>query len=350
MSKFQAAISCLPNLKELQLYLCTANATKHANLFLHVLQKLPQVTALRVAACWGSLTLLAANLVHINNLEMSWKVTLDHPPQQLKYFCLHNIKHDDGTTGDQPFEGYGPLFSELAASEMPVEICVHSCNSSALPELPSNMCGLNVVQSVLESNSWDPFDFEPVSCSLKDDKKAFQQFSMLKVLHLGDFLTDELIGLLEGVVMPRVDTFGFTLNLYFILKSQHYKKLGGEHIWHPSQDVYKLAAVFPELRHFKTVYTGRLKYTLVLISDYMSEIHFPKLQGVTCCSHNFNVIFRNISPSCYLVNKLSHTEVYMRLRLLCRRKIFMDYSNASRVIGVSILPMFPHVHTYIFAA
>ena len=305
MSEFQAAISCLPNLRELQLYLCTSNATKHANLFLCVLQKLPKVTSLRVAARWYPLTLLASNLIHINNLEMTWKVTVDPPPQQLKYLCFHNIKHDDGPKADQPFEGYGPLFSELAASEMPVEIRMHLCNSSALPELPSNMCGLNVIQSVLKEDSYDFFEVDPVPFSPKDYKKAFQQFSMLKVLQLGDFLTDELITLLEGVVMPRVDTFGFIIDRHLGVKRAHHKLVDGEHIWEPSQNVYKLAAVFPELRHFKVVYTGGLKDTLVLMSDFMSEVHFPKLQGVTCCSHKLKIIFRNISPFCYLVNKLS---------------------------------------------
>ena len=65
------------------MYLFTANATKHANLFLRVLRELPKVHTLRVVARWFPVMLLASNLIHITNLELSWKATLEQKPQQI---------------------------------------------------------------------------------------------------------------------------------------------------------------------------------------------------------------------------------------------------------------------------
>ena len=291
---FQAAVSSLPKLRELQLYLLTPNSTKHANLFLKLLPRLPKVTSLRVSVRQHELTLLSSSLVHINNLELGWKVTVDNMPWQLKHLCLQSILHDTDPLIGLAFEGYEDLFSELAAGS-PVDLSVQTCNSTTLLELPSNIISFCTLQSLAKSKNHLTF---------LDCQTAFKRFSRLKVLHLGDFLTDDLIAMLAGVTLPLVDTVGFIFNLCMEVKKPHYKNVDGEHIWTPSRGVFKLATVFPALRHFKVTYTGMLTETYVLMSDFISRAHFPKLMGVTCCSRTLKIVFRNISPLCYLVNKL----------------------------------------------
>ena len=295
---FQAAISSLPHLRELQLYLWTANATKHANLFLRVLREVPKVHTLRVGARWYPVTLLASNLIHITNLELSWKVTLEQKPQQLKYLCLQDLRHDVEPTADHYFEGHAPLFLELDQSDSPVEISVHECNSATLLELPCNVRCLTLAQSVAKTDyKGQRFD---------DCQQAFHRFSMLKVLQLGDFLTSDLVSMFEGVCMPQLDTFGFFLNIYMEVRKKYCKVVNGENVWSASENVGNLAAAFPALRHFKVLFSGMLKDTHVLDARFMSKALFPQLRGVTCCSAQLNVVFRNLSPSCYLVNKLGN--------------------------------------------
>ena len=292
---FQAAISSLPHLRELQVYLWTANATKHANLFLCVLRKLPKVHTLRVGARWYSVTLLASNLIHITNLELSWKVTLEQKPWQLRYLCLQDLRHNVEPTADDFFGGHVPLFLKLAQSESPVELSVHDCNSATLLELPDNVRCLTLAQSLAKTDyKGRRFD---------DCSQAFHRFSMLKVLQLGDFLTSDLVAMFEGVCMPQLDTFGFCLGIYMEVRKNYCKVVNGENVWSASGNVGNLAAAFPALQHFKVLISGLLKDTHVLDARFMSKALFPKLRGVTCCSAQLNIVFRNLSPSCYLVNK-----------------------------------------------
>ena len=295
---FQAAISSLPHLRELQLYLWTANATKHANLFLRVLRELPKVHTLRVGARWYPVTLLASNLIHITNLELSWKVTLEQKPRQLKYLCLQDLRHDVEPTADHYFEGHVPLFLELAQSDSPVEISIHECDSATLLELPCNVRCLTLAQSTAKTDCKGQ--------RYHDCQQAFHRFSMLKVLQLGDFLTSDLVSMFEAVCMPQLDTFGFFLNIYMEVRKNYCKLVNGENVWSASENVGDLATAFPALRHFKVLFSGMLKDTHVLDAMFMSKALFPHLRGVTCCSARLNVVFRNLSPSCYLVNKLGN--------------------------------------------
>ncbi|KAL3163054.1 hypothetical protein ABBQ32_009478 [Trebouxia sp. C0010 RCD-2024] len=295
MPQFQAAIRCLPRLRELQLYLWTANSTKHANLFLEVLQEAPLMTSLRVGARHFPLTLMASSLIHITNLELSWKVTLDHRPPQLKYLCLQCIK-PDAATADRPFDGYAPLFLELAKSDLPVEMFVNEFSNATLLELPRQLRCLTLVQNVAKPiyKGTEPnLEYQP----------ALKQFSMLKMLQLGDFLSDDLMFVLDGICMPQLTTFGFYMDVYCEGRKKYNKFLNGESVWFPSAGVYKLAESFPALRQFKVVYKGMSKETHVLDARFMSKAIFPRLQGVTCCSEQLVIVFRNLSPSCYLVNK-----------------------------------------------
>ena len=103
--------------------------------------------------------------------------------------------------------------------------------------------------------------------------------------------------------MPQLDTFGFCLGIYMEVRKNYCKVVNGENVWSASGNVGNLAAAFPALQHFKVLISGLLKDTHVLDARFMSKALFPKLRGVTCCSAQLNIVFRNLSPSCYLVNK-----------------------------------------------
>ena len=295
---YQAAVSSLPHLRELQLYLWTVNATKHANLFLRVLRQLPKVTTLRVGARWYPITLLACDLIHITNLELSWKVTLEQKPRMLKYLCLQDIRQDVGPTAVHYFEGQGPFFQKLAQSDSPVEISVHDGSSTLLLELPCNVRCLTFAHSVAK------VDFN--GKRFDDPQPVFERFSMLKMLQLGDFLTSELVTMFEGVRMPQLDTFGFSINVFMAFKKTYCKVVHGENVWTVGENVGDLATAFPALRHFKVVFLELEKDIHVVDARFMSKALFPKLQGVTCCSALADIVLRNLSPSCYHVSKLGN--------------------------------------------
>lgn len=299
MPQFHAAIKCLPNLRQLQMYLRTVNSTKHANLFLCVLREVPLMTSLRVGACHYPLTLMASKIIHITNLELSWKVTLDHRPRHLKHLCLQCLKPDAAATAEHPFEGYAPLFLELAQCDLPVEMYVNESSPATLLELPRQTRCLTVAQNLARPT------YQGAAPNL-EYQPAVKQLSVLKVLQLGDFLTDDLMCLLDGVCMPQLDTFGFYMDVYCEGRKKYNKILDGESVWFASAGVYKLAEAFPALRHFKVVFRGMLSDTHVLDARFMSKATFPRLRGVTCCSQQLSIVFRNLSPSCYLVNKLEN--------------------------------------------
>ena len=214
--------------------------------------------------------------------------------------CLQDIRRDIEPTADHYFEGHGPLFLELAQSDLPVEISVHKCNSTTLLELPRNVRCLTLAQSVAR------MDYKGLR--FDDCQQVFHRFSMLKVLQLGDFLTSDLVSMFEGVCMPQLDTFGFSLNsyIYLVVRKKYCKDVNGETVWSVSENVGNLAVAFPALKHFKVLFSGILEDTHVLDVRFMSKALFPKLRGVTCCSAQLNFVLRNFSPSCYLVNKLDN--------------------------------------------
>lgn len=295
LQEFHAAVQSLPSLREIHLFTCTVNATKHVNSFLRVLDSLAKVTSLRVTTRRYPLELSASHLRHITRLELSWKVTVDCPLSSCGYLCLQDIQTDAGELADTPFEGYAAMFAQLASLKAPTELCVQSCDAATLLELPSNLRHLSLLQN-LENIS----DAAP---SFLDCNQALSRLSMLKVLHIGDFLTDHVVSLLSDLIMPHVHTFGFQLNFEGKVRGKHLSQLHGHNILAPSQHVTELAAVLPALRHIKVVYTGRLKDRVTLESGFISQEYFPCLRGLTYSCQDLKIGFQGMSASCYVVSK-----------------------------------------------
>ncbi len=126
---------------------------------------------------------------------------------------------------------------------------------------------------------------------------------MLKVFQIGDFLTDHVVSLLLGVVMPQVHTFEFQLSFDTTVRSRHLSQSGDYFKLSPSQSTTKLAAVFPALKDLKICYTGSLQDRIQLEASFISQEHFPCLRGWTYSCHKLQIEFPGMSPACYIVKR-----------------------------------------------
>ncbi len=297
MSQFQAAVQSLPQLREIQLFTSTVNNTKHANTFLRLLESLPVVTSLRVATSGCPLILATAALKHISRLELSWKVSMDHPLSVLSCLCLQDIRPDLQAVAGLPFDGYETLFAQITRLGACVEVFVQKCSASALLDLPYNVQHLSVSQ-----------DLQAISAtahSFLDCSQDFSRLLLLKVLQLGNFLTDHVVSLLFGLVMPHLHTFGFQLTdaECFDSKNKYLSVDAGQVMLTPSLHTTGLAAVFPALQHLKIVYTGNWEDHVKFQSEFISQKYFPNLKGLTYTCKMMTIEFVGMSPSCYIVEK-----------------------------------------------
>ncbi len=289
LPQFHAAVISLPQLREMHIFSWTINAVKHVNRFLKVLDSVPNVTALRVATRHFPLELCASFLTHVTQLELSWGVTVDYALPNFGQLCFANIQQFAA------FDGYAIMFSQIAHCPAPAEICVQACNATTLLNLPSNLRHLSLMQK-LECITGDVKSF--LDCG-----QALSRLSMLQVFQIGDFLTDHVLSLLLGVVMPQVHTFGFQLSFDTTVRSRHLSQSGDYFKLSPSQSTEKHAAVFPALKDIKISYTGSLQDRIQLEASFISQEHFPCLRGLTYSCHKLQIEFPGMSPACYIVKR-----------------------------------------------
>ena len=190
---FQAAVRLAPNLECLQLYVQTHNATVSALRFLTVLAELPKVTSLRLVTNGNAACLLPSYLMHITNLELGRQVYFRQVPPKLRELCLDGL--------DLDYLGYDVMTSVLKQAITPISLTLSSAAIAAMPFLPEKLQKLSL-QYLLHVHFSDIVRSHALHTGLA-------RLANLRVLCIADFLTENLVYFLSGIVLPELHTLGF---------------------------------------------------------------------------------------------------------------------------------------------
>lgn len=283
----------LPSLTELcALHVCTEPTSSAAsvNRLLGVLRQMPKVTSLKVVADQGLvLCLCASNLQYIQELQLGSRVTVDHPPSMLMHLQLEDISGSHQGV----FQGYSNLFAQLQDLSNSVSLTVDRFCDESLCLMPSKLQNLCLMPPNEQPAYGRHFQLS--------NQPALMRLSGLKVLFLGEFVTNHLVQRLSGIVLPQLHTFGFQL----ISQPCYGSDPSSEFAWGLDfpLSARQLAAVFPNLRRLTMNHIRHIgsNCSSVWVNDYntgfLSHVVFPQLQNVTCHCQNVRMDFlRRESP------------------------------------------------------
>lgn len=153
---------------------------------------------------------------------------------------------------------------------------------------------------------------------------ALSQLHQLKVLHLGVFLTQDVVSVVTGLRLSQLHTFGFCLH-----------RRNAEHFAHqiecmymecpkaftlfpydedmpayysivlvPVADVTPMSLAFPELQQMEVFFDSLPDSgTISLDCSVLNQANFPKLRGFTCYCTNSWLKLRDLPSTCYGVVK-----------------------------------------------
>ena len=282
---YRAAILSLPSLESVHVHANTANATLSVPFFLSVLLCIPGVVTLKVSTLGNYVTLSAASLQHVTNLQLGSGVTIDHVPavlQHLRLQALHNS-----------WSGMLPVFQELEQLDRRLDLTLDTFSLEALLQLPTNLESLTLLQHLEQPSS----DIKQMS----DCHSAFSRLSDLKELVIADFVTPYISYVLKGLVFPHVHTLGFCLasaapNPIFIMDPDF------EHV------VFSVVSPtpelsFPNLQHVR-VYSavGKPMTPALLYCTWMGKRFLKQLRSVICYYSPFVLTVCDI-PDCNIILK-----------------------------------------------
>ena len=167
--------------------------------FLHVLQKLPNVAFVRIGTLSKPCCIPAGYLRHVTALELGVDVFVDTLPSKLVQLCF------EGNL--QVTALYKDMFTQSQAFEMPLSVSLQSVQPFWLQHLPHNLHTLILLH--------------PAGGHSDLLHAALTELHHLKVLHLGDFLTKEVVGLFADLVLPQVHAFGYRVHQFEAETSEH---------------------------------------------------------------------------------------------------------------------------------
>jgi len=275
---FQAAVRLAPNLECLQLYVQTHNATVSALRFLTVLAELPKVTSLRLVTNGNAACLLPSYLMHITNLELGRQVYFRQVPPKLRELCLEGL--------DLDYLGYDVMTSVLKQAITPISLTLSSTAIAAMPFLPENLQKLSL-QYLLHVHFSDVVRSHALHTGLA-------RLANLRVLCIADFLTENLVYFLSGIVFPELHTLGFCLDSQANTAYYSLDRASGSSILRPSPSVDKLATVFPNLQRLKVSCEG-LDARIVRFDCAWIKWTFLQLRSISCYSTHVRLQFMNVA-------------------------------------------------------
>lgn len=191
MKEFKEAVSKLPNLTALGIYLYTPRAASYLDEFLDDLPSCPKVASLRVAAHDANPILKAKSLRCVTNLYLGQGISVDGLLKNLRNLHLQHLQNGD-LDQKQVLEGLENCLSCPS-------IVLESFDVNALSQLPTNLQCLSAMQS-----------FPPEAKS--EVCMALTRLTQLEVLKIGNFCGDFVLSLFQGITLPRLYTFGFCIH------------------------------------------------------------------------------------------------------------------------------------------
>ena len=198
--RIQSALHSLPSLEILHVFARSQASTDSICQLLQVLQTLPNVKSLRdiwkrqlllrVATAAKACCVPAIHLLYVTELELGIDVTTGALPARLAQLCFEG--------SHQVVDSYISLFQQAEAMQMPMCISLQNLPTFPLQTLPNTLHSLSLLQ--------------PMGHQRDLLHAALAQLHRLKVLCVGDFLTQETVTMFTGLVFPQLHTFGFRIH------------------------------------------------------------------------------------------------------------------------------------------
>ena len=300
VSKCQTALLGLPSLQTLHIFTVSQASADCVCTFLQVLHSLPNVTDLCVATDSKRCSVSAASLKHVTALQLGFDVCAETLPVKLVDLCLEGSLQCE--------ESYASMLKQADLVQMPLSVTLYSLQPVLLQHLPETLHSLSLVQ---------PFEQQRDLLHT-----VLAQLPQLKLLQLGNFLTQDVVTLFTDLKFPLLHTFGFRVHcldaptfphqidcVYFECPAT-LQLLPYENEWPadcryvPIVDLVPLSTAFPALQQIQVRFDSNFAFTIAGLdcSGFSSE-NFPRLRGVTCYCSNSWLLMRNVPPTCHGVVK-----------------------------------------------
>lgn len=300
----QTALLSLTTLESLQLFPTPQLSANRMCEFLHVLQKLPNVASVRIGTMAKPCCIPAVHLRHVTALELGVDVFVDAMPSKLVQLCF------EGNL--QVAAPYTDMFTQLQALKMPLSVSLQSVQPFWLQHLPYNLHSLILLHPTGEHSELL--------------HAALTELHRLKVLHLGDFLTKEVVRLFADLVLPQVHTFGYRVHQFEAETSEHqmeyvyeesrYDQTLFQHnfrcaiqpdveikiVMLPARNILPLSIALPESRQVEVCFSSVGSCSQAdLDCSVLNQL--PDVRGLTCHCDNTWLHLRDVPTSCYGVVK-----------------------------------------------
>ena len=195
----QKALLALPSLERLHISARSQSSAECIPELLQVLGRLPNVTSLLVSTDSGECGLSASALMHLTAVGLDTDVFVDALPARLAHLCLAG--------SHVVVQPHLHMLKQSEKSRLPLSIRLQSLQPVVLQHLPSNLHSLSLLQPFGEHQGL-------LSAALAD-------LVHLKVLHVGDFLTEGVVKLMTDKLLPKLHTFGFRMHRYDVATFGH---------------------------------------------------------------------------------------------------------------------------------
>ena len=300
----QKAFLALPSLERLHISARSQSSAECIPELLQVLKSLPNITSLSIATDCVECCLSASALMHLTAVELGSGVFVDALPARLAHLCLGG--------SHVVVQPYLHMFRQSETLRMPLSLRLQTLQPVILQHLPINLHSLSLLQPFGKHR-------ELLSAALAD-------LVHLKVLHVGDFLTEDVVKLMADKLLPKLHTFGFRMHRYDVITFDHQRAHmyfespysfalipyechfleHCQHVYVPVADLLPLSAALPQLQQLEVHFDSGSDFRMLTLDCSMfNSANFPALRGVTCFCSNSWVHLKNLPTTSYGVVKSS---------------------------------------------
>lgn len=255
---------------------------------------------------------ISSNQLHyIKRLSLSQLVHFDKPPTQLQHLHLQRVQHN--------LETHLHMLTQLELMGLVPSIEIEACSPAALLYLPKSLASLTLHEPFKQDQVLEKGE---VSYQGKADLyQVFARLSSLRILRIGNFFSDFLVGLFRHNHMPLVHTFGFCIHPLgtpgFLDQANHtrvsnnnrvsYYRDGmtsGNMILSGPSNLTVLQQALPSIQYLEASFISHTgQQTATLQTSFLQQL--KELCGLTCICENTNLTLEeeHLPDKCYAIFK-----------------------------------------------
>lgn len=307
----QTAVSTLPRLEALHIFSNTIHSTENLGSFLQVLSACSNITSLQVVTDTHSASIPSDWLYNIKHLSLGHLVCFDRPPPQLQQLYLQRLQHD--------FYIHVRMLAQLQHMMLVPSLEIEACSPAALLHLPSTLVSLTLHEPFTQADILDKG--EVANQGKADLHQVFGRLPALKVLGIGNYLSNFAVNLFQDMYLPSVHTFGFRVHPL----GTHGLADQAEHTWMDNPDgliLYRdgitsgnmvltgpsnlsiFQQALPNVQLLQIWFFSHTDYQRAMLhSSFLRQL--SRLRGLTCiCSNTLLTLEEgHLPPKCYAIFK-----------------------------------------------